>query len=182
MILSVLIPTLKDREQKFAALLVRLNHQRNKLAQRNEIEILSEYDSGEKTIGEKRQILMDRATGKYICYFDDDDQPTDKYLYWQLQACLSGLDCGTFKGNYYERGKLIKPFKHELKYKYAWDDPFWYFRFPNHLNVMKKELVKDFKFQHKNFGEDNEWAERISNAGVLKTEFVIPEVIYNYYK
>ena len=46
---------------------------------------------------------------------------------------------------------------------------------------MKLDLIKDFKFQDKVFGEDMTWAEEINNAGVFKTMYPIPEIIYHYF-
>ena len=45
---------------------------------------------------------------------------------------------------------------------------------------MKKELVKDFKFKDITMGEDYEWAKRIHDSGVLKTEYVIHKNLYHY--
>ena len=45
---------------------------------------------------------------------------------------------------------------------------------------MKKELIKDFKFLNVTVGEDYEWAKRINDAGVLKTESRITESVYHY--
>jgi hypothetical protein len=55
-----------------------------------------------------------------------------------------------------------------------------YYRPPNHLNVIKASIAKQFKFPEKNFGEDMEWSMQIQQSGLLKTEAHIDETLYYY--
>ena len=77
-------------------------------------------------------------------------------------------------------GKKPKRFTHSLKYKEYTENKKEYFRPPNHLNPIKKSITSKYKFEEKNFGEDTEWAMRISKAGVIKTEAIITVPIYLY--
>jgi len=49
------------------------------------------------------------------------------------------------------------------------------------LNVVKKELVQHIKFPETNFGEDGQQSYAMRDAGVLKNEYEINEVLYHYY-
>ena len=180
-LLAILIPTLTERQQLLDRLVAELDKQR---VGKNVILIIAE-DERQKTTGQKRNELVQTAidnNADYISFADDDDMVSHTYIQRGIETMESGVDCGELWGNYYEKGKLIKPFHHYLGCTHALDDGHKFHRFPNHLNFMKLELVKDFKFQNKVFGEDMTWAEEIMKAGVLKTMHRITEIIYHYHK
>ncbi len=52
---------------------------------------------------------------------------------------------------------------------------------PNHLNFQKLSLVKDIPFPDQVFGEDGKQSYAMRDAGIFKTEYKIPEVIYHYF-
>ena len=70
--LSILIPTLFSRKEKFCNLMTILSSQAN-----DEVEVVINRDNGEKSIGEKRNELLKEATGEYVCFVDDDDMVDD---------------------------------------------------------------------------------------------------------
>lgn len=180
-LLAILIPTLTNRQQLLNRLLTELDQQR---VGKNVILIIDE-DQGQKTTGQKRNELIQAAVqneADYIAFIDDDDLPGPTYIQRGIEVAESGMDCSELWGNYYVKGKLIKPFHHYLGCTHAWDDSKEFHRPPNHLNFMKLELVKVFQFKDKTFGEDMTWAMEIQKAGVFKTMYKIPEVIYHYYK
>jgi len=133
------------------------------------------------TTGSKRNALIQNSQGKYYAFIDSDDMPSTNYLELIMPGIYKDVDCCSLVGSIYFNGKKGKPFLHAIKYKEAWEDDKNYYRPINHLNCVKKDLVKDFKFQEKNFGEDMCWAMDISNSGVLKNEYEINEVLYHYF-
>lgn len=175
--LSILIPTLDGRELFLDTLYTELKRQINGLP----IEILINKDNKEKSIGKKRNELIEEAKGEYIAFFDDDDTPSEHYIIKQMQGCQSGLDCNSLIGNYYLDGVFDRPFIHSIKYKDWYSDHNFHYRCPNHLNAIRRDLVKDIKFEEINFGEDGRWSMEIMRQGRLKTEFEIKETIYHYY-
>lgn len=180
-LLAILIPTLTERVQLLNRLTDALDKQRTG---KNVILIISE-DQKQKTTGQKRNELVQTAIEQNayaIAFADDDDMIGTTYIDRGIEFMDSGMDCAELWGNYYERGKLIKPFHHYLGCTHAWDDKQKFHRPPNHLNFMKLDLVKDFVFQNKTFGEDMTWAMEIQNSGAFKTMYNIPEIIYHYYK
>src|SRR5688572_21048564 len=146
-----------------------------------EIELLSD-DRMDVTVGEKRNALLEKAQGEYLCFHDDDDWPEPNYIKRLMEAVESGCDCASFKGIITWNGEKPEIFEHSLKYS-EWkttENEVKYERFPNHLNAMKSAIAKQFKFPEKNFSEDFDWSTLVHQSGLLQTEHYIPEVIYNY--
>lgn len=177
--LSILIPTIKRHEKYLIELLRELNHQTSKY--NGEVEILID-DSQVDTVGEKRNRLLERAIGKYVAFFDADDSPSRNYIELLMQAMKTDCDCASLKGIYSVDGAYNGIFDHSIKYK-KWETVqgiIRYLRFPNHLNMIKSSIAKQFKFPEKNFSEDFDWSTAIHKSGLLKTEHYIQEVIYHY--
>ena len=183
--LAILIPTIDGREHFLERLLNILNPQVEKYG--NEVMVIIGRDmplEQKKTIGEKRNWLMDLANVNgctHRAFVDDDDTVTDDYLDLNMPGVRLDYDVNSLTGKYYSNGIYDRQFVHDIKYKVARTNMEFYERFPNHLNVTKISLIKDYKYHHKNFGEDMELAERVSNDGVLKRQYTIEKPFYNYY-
>src|SRR5687767_12608618 len=93
MMLSILIPTISKRVGFLTPLLEELKSQIGE----SQVEILVDGDE-RKTTGEKRNNLKSKATGKYIIYLDDDDEPAKYYISELLKGCDSDSDCIVFNG------------------------------------------------------------------------------------
>ena len=151
------------------------------------VEILHDATpQGQKTIGEKRNQLMERARGEYIAFIDDDDWVMNTYIESVLKAIKHEPDVVGFTGWYYVDGAYKKPFIHSI---YAgvdsngnpyYEDDKAYYRCPNHLNPMKRIIANKFRFPLNNHGEDTDWAMQIYNAKVLNSESTIEGVLYFY--
>jgi len=179
--LSILICTLPERKLMLTSLLVKLNRQI-----KEEVDIHLAHEP-HLTIGEKRNLLLENATGEYVCFIDDDDMVSDNYIDLLMEGINKGVDCCSLRGAYSVDGKLDGYFEHSLKYNQWQTVPglevfIRYERFPNHLNCIKSSIAKQFKFPEKNFGEDHDWSKQIHESGLIKTEHYIPEVIYYYKK
>lgn len=187
--LAILIPTLVAREHLFRRVSDELGRQIDEIYPHSLpgeiVSILQLADSGQYTTGNKRNALIELAVKEYkpegIAFMDDDDMPGPTYIKRGLEFIESGMDCAELWGQIYWNGKPGKPFHHSIEHKEWYEDEKYYYRCPNHLNFMRLDKVKDFKFPDQNFGEDGQWSMAIKEAGVLKTQFVIPEVIYHYF-
>jgi glycosyltransferase involved in cell wall biosynthesis len=180
--LSILICTLPKRSAMFGRLHTSLWGPI--LPYAGEIEILFD-DSPIDTIGEKRNRLLDRAAGEYVCFIDDDDSVSTDYIKLLMEAIESECDCASLKGEITIDGGKPEIFEHSLKYKEWKTNPqeseIRYERFPNHLNLCRASIAKQFKYPEKNHGEDYDWSTQVHKSGLLKTEYYIERVIY-YYK
>lgn len=178
--LSILICSLKSREISFLRLLKSINEQ---VIDDSEVEILYDIDEGEMSIGEKRNKLLDRATGDYLCFIDDDDQISKDYVSQILTAIREKPDCIGFKLKYYEDNKYKGTAHHSIKYD-SWQNrqieygEMFFERTPNHLNPIKSEIAKLVKFPEQDFGEDHAWSNEVKQY--LKDEVDIDKPIYFY--
>lgn len=182
--LAVLIPTLDSRIELYNRLTDIMKAQMLEYDSGNEVCFIWLRDEGVLTTGAKRNALIEAAVEKnveVIAFHDDDDIPGPTYIKRGLEFADSGMDCAELWGQIYWNGKPGKPFHHSLEHKEWWEDEKFYYRCPNHLNFMRLDKVKDFKFPDQNFGEDGQWSMAIKEAGVLKTQYAIPEVIYHYF-
>lgn len=195
--LAILIPTLTDGAvvntpggQRIGSAALRNRvfqmfvEQSREYSETHEIQIFFNEDAGEKTTGAKRNELVAAAVlwgSDAHSFVDDDDEVGPTYIKRGIEFIESGLDCAELWGQIYWSGIPGKPFHHSITIDKWWEDDLYYYRTINHLNFVKTELVKDFKFPNQVFGEDGVWAMEVSKSGVLKTEFKIPEIIYHYY-
>lgn len=189
--LAILIPTLVERRIQRNILSLALLSQIQALGADDHVEILYAEDNRENTTGAKRNGLINFAIEKgaeYISFFDDDDHPGETYIKRGLEVVESGMDCGELWGDIYFNGIKGNPFHHYIdcvnpatgKIEW-WQDENFYYRQINHLNFQKLSLVKDIPFPNQIFGEDGVQSERMRDAGIFKTMYPIPEIIYNYF-
>jgi glycosyltransferase involved in cell wall biosynthesis len=173
--LSILICTISKRKNEFALLYTELRKQCNYV----NAEILFN-SSDTMTIGAKRNDLLQRATGDYVCFIDDDDTVDKNYISRIIEALKGNPDCLDLRGSYTKDGIKQKPFVHSIKYKYYDETEDYYMRPPNHLNVIRASIAKKFVFPETNFGEDTDWAMQIAKSGLLKHENILPGIMYHY--
>jgi len=171
--LSILICSLYSRAEKLNRLLAKLNPQLNA-----EVEVLVKSDHGEMIIGQKRNKLLSEATGEYIAFIDDDDLVSDDYVAKILSAIQTSPDCVGMQGVITFQGQCPRIFIHSTKYDSWFEQNDVYYRPPNHLNPVKRELALQVGFPELNHGEDRDYSMRLKS--LLKSEKFITGVIYHY--
>jgi glycosyltransferase involved in cell wall biosynthesis len=138
---------------------------------------MSICDTKDMSVGLKRNCLMELATGKYICFIDDDDKISDDYVSSILEAARYDSDVITFNGFYRENNRSGKEFMISKMYGNQ-DLENIIYRLPNHLCPVRSTIAKQCKFPEKNFGEDSEYAKKINR--MVSTEYHIPKHLYYY--
>lgn len=174
MILSILIATMPKRKWKFNRLINSLDVQ---LPMSGSVEILWN-DSMECNIGVKRQELLERASGEYIVYIDDDDKVSDDYVKKIIQATKLNPDCIGISGIITTNGIKPKQWHISKDYKQWFEKNNVYYRTPNHISPIKRDLALKAGFPPIKMGEDAEYSKRI--LPMLKTEEIIEGNIYFY--
>lgn len=172
--LSILTVTLESRKQVFFNLARTLKSQAN-----SSVEMLANCDNGEKSIGQKRNELLQAAKGDYVVFVDDDDMVSPFYVQNILKGLEKNPDCCGIEGIITMRNIGPKKFIHSLHYDEWFEKDEIYYRCPNHLNPMKREIALEAGFPEKSWQEDQDFSYRLK--GKLKTEVFISGPIYFYY-
>ena len=90
--ISILIPTLTEREVAYQRLRWNLDRQITEHGLEQRVEILTYLDNRENSIGFKRNDLVRRATGKFVAFIDDDDDVSPQYVSLIHQTILDNPD------------------------------------------------------------------------------------------
>lgn len=171
--LSILVCTLENRQHLLKRLLDVLQPQID-----DRVEILTKSDSGEMSIGKKRNELLEQAAGEYVAFVDDDDLVSNDYVAKIMTALQSKPDCCGLQGIITFQGQSPRMFIHSVQYKNWFEQNNVYYRCPNHLNTIKKSIALQVKFPELNHGEDRDFSTRIQP--LLNKEEFINGVIYHY--
>lgn len=179
--LSILICSLRDRGHLLQRLDINLNSQIERGNFKSKVQVLQDIDEGQKTIGKKRNDLIKRAKGDYICFIDDDDNVPEYYIEEIIIAIKTNPDCVGIQGIMTTDGdrNKVETFYHYLGNNYSTIGRRHY-RYPNHLNPLRRDKVKHIFFPELNFGEDSRWAEQIMRSKLLRTSVDIHKVMYYY--
>lgn len=179
--LSILVATLHTRfHTYYPRVMSQLYEQWYQLEDhlRSQVEIITLSDTKVMTVGEKRNRLVDMASGDYVAFVDDDDWVQPDYLKSLVLATFSDMDVITFKVAVSINDGQPKLCVYSKSFKKDHNTTVEYRRLPNHLMATRRDLVTQVKFKEANFGEDSDYATRLKP--LLKTEFAIPKVLYHY--
>lgn len=183
-LLSVLIPTTHSRQELLYGLLSELHKQADELNIYNSIEIIVELDGGELTVGCKREILLEKAKGKYVVHIDDDDEISADYLKEIVKAIYTNCDVVGFEGYMTTSGSKRENFKISKNLPYMTVQDAYgnneYLRFNNHLCPIKREIALQIGFKDVRIFEDYDYALRLKQSRLIKTETYIPKSLYHY--
>lgn len=183
MSLSILTPTLEERQAQFQQLRGELERQIAANAAADSVEHLYLSDNREHSIGRKRNMLLDKARGDYVVFIDDDDGVSKDYVALVSQAIREhpGIDCVGIRGMITFRGAHPHPFVHSIQYqRYAKQDGIYY-RPILHINPIKRDIALRYRFEDISYSEDLDWAMRIMRDRVLEKEFLVDKPIYFYH-
>lgn len=174
MILSILTPTIPGREAQLQTLQAKIAKQIGGQA----VEHLVLCDNRKRSIGAKRQALLDIARGTYIAFVDDDDDITDTYITELLTAAASGPDVITFmQAATYNRQLSIVDFQlgqgdHAYESDGITNRDAW------HVNAWRRSRVAHCQFGESNYGEDLTWCQQARR--MAETTVHIPKILHFY--
>ena len=179
--ISVLICSLEERKLELERLLTKLDICKSRCNLR--VEILTNVDAREKTIGTKRDELIHQAKGKYCCFIDDDDDVDDGYFTEIGEVLHANPDADSLSmiGLFFKNGRKIKPFYHSIRYLRYSEDFEGFYRFPNHLNPILTGFCKRVGFVSKNHGEDTQFANKLNELRLITKEASVRKPLYFYY-
>jgi glycosyltransferase involved in cell wall biosynthesis len=177
---SILICTLEERQEPFEKLYSKLMNQIESASLGKEIEVVYFRDARNFSVGFKRNQLLKTSLGKYVNFLDDDDDIHPNYIQLIYEKLNDEPDCVSLTGIIKEKDQE-RIFIHSIKYRSYFMQNDIYFRPPNHLNTIKREIAIKFFFPLTLTGEDTAWALQIARSNLLKKEACILVPYYFYY-
>lgn len=174
--LSILILSLPSRLDRLSLLLKTLQNQTIK----KPVQILTLGDNKSMSVGEKRNMAMSLAKGRYMCFIDDDDMVSNDYVDSILEAIELSPEVITFNVMKFSGGKEEKTCKFYYQngnYSRISPDRSHYKMMPNHLCVWRKDVIIE-EFPHKTVNEDHVWA--MAMDGNYIDVVNIDKVLYHY--
>ena len=180
-LLTVGILSLHERKDSLNSLVNRFGNITRK-EDIDKVEFIVNIDGGEKSVGQKRNEVLNQAKGEFVCFVDDDDKVDDEYIRLIIETIENNpeLDCIGFTGMYYVNGVAIMLFKHANEYGDHYKKEGIQYRPVNHLNPVRTELARQIGFPDKNHGEDSDYCDRLLKSGLLKNEVIVDKVMYHY--
>lgn len=174
-LLTILIPTLPVREKYLTRLVDQL------LDQRKDYPITIQVDSDtDCQIGTKRNKMMAGATGDYVAWIDDDDRISDRYLELIMKGIKTKPTHCSLVGEITFNGQRPQKFIHSTDYTSMYEEDGIFYRPPNHLNTIRRDLAIQCPFPDWNFSEDSNFCFQLQAKGFLTNEYKIHETIYFY--
>lgn len=173
--LSILTATLPER----AHFLKELSNQINPQIDGKPVEWLIDPRPRNITTGQKRNDLIRQASGAWVCHVDDDDVISKNYVSKILEALQQNPDVVTFEGDMYTDGRFTANWVIKLGENWEARGNIYY-RFPNHLSVIRKSIAKQIPFPNITMQEDYQWAVKLRDSGLLKTSVHIQDKLYRY--
>ena len=178
--LSILVPTVPSRIELFYVKIMK-ELLRQIEPYKNEIELISLFDNKKRSIGKKRQEMVNLAQGEYIVFIDDDDRISDDYIN-QIMTKLSEnpeCDCVVFDSICRVNGGINKLCKYGIEFEYGdINDGLEWRGKPAHTMVYAASIVKNHQYTDMGNGEDCDWVKRAYLD--IKNQTRIDKVLYYY--
>lgn len=180
--LSILIPSIVTRSDFLRRLIDALKPQMT-----TQTQVIVDIDNGERSIGAKRQSLIERATTEYLCFIDDDDLVASDYVARILEALHQGPDIvGFYLRNYIDdRLDSAVTLSQQDRRKPLGGRDYRGVRQrrrrPNHLCPIRREIATVIGFKPWNAREDQDYAERLAERYPDLREIFIDEFLYDYW-
>jgi hypothetical protein len=176
--LSILICSLEieERQENLKKIISELNSQICKNYAENIVEVIVEKDNGLISVGEKRNSLLSKSNGEYICFIDDDDFISENYLNLILQNLKK--DILLIRIKHLINGVKSKSIQTSLYIDYLETNEFIFKTNHFHLCPIKKVIAENIKFQQINFAEDLDYSQKI--VPLIQSYDFLEEEIYIY--
>jgi len=172
---SILICAVPSRIAKLTELLDKLNNQ----IEDKSVEILVLYDNKKRSVGSKRNSLLNMAQGEYIAFIDDDDTVADNYIDKILETIdKNHVDVINFtQATIFADGRFTQICTYGLNYEYTSNRTVWQGK-SAHTMVWRREVAIKGIFPDSDWLEDRNWVAQACK--VAKTEIQIPDILYFY--
>jgi glycosyltransferase involved in cell wall biosynthesis len=179
--LSILICSveIEERQDKLKKLIYELHRQISKNYAEEIVEIIVDSDNMNKSVGKKRNDLIEKAQGEFICFIDDDDFVSENYLSTILYHLNSSIDILLIAIEHIENG-VNKPKIIPSLYIDNLNTGEAVFK-TNHFHLCphKKSIARNVLFECVNFAEDMFYSQKMVRH--INNSFLISQPLYIYF-
>ena len=180
--LTILVSTIPNRIKYFyPRLMTQLIEQ---TSNRKDVELIALFDNKKRSIGAKRQSLLNLVQGKYCVFIDDDDRIADDYVEEIMKAIYNNPECDCVVFNSVTRIDGDEPIlcKYGIEFEYGYLDNNnrqngWRGK-PAHTMVYKSSIAKSHHYTDMGHGEDVDWVKRACLD--IKNQVRIDKTLYFY--
>lgn len=168
-VLSILIPTTPDRSDMFAYLynevMRQVTYMQTVHPTLGNIEVVVDdskrFLDGGLSIGKKRESLVKRSTGKYLCFLDSDDWISPNYVETLVRLCQHDRDVCTFM-NVTKLDNFWMIVDMSIHYPNDQASPMHITRRkPWHICPVRTSFARQFVFHDISYGEDFSWMDKV---------------------
>lgn len=171
---SILIPTIPSRRAKFATLVAELERQADGLP----VEILALYDNKARSLGAKRQALLDLARGTHLVFIDDDDRVAADYVHTLVDIIrIQDPDVIVYEQEVKGDPPIRCRYGKELR---SAQGPGWWTGKPSHTMVWRTSIARHGRFPDRAFAEDTAWVDQVWPQIFLSKQVRLDRVMYFY--
>lgn len=186
-LLSILMPTIPERGDKFTALYNEVQAQIHYISEVHpslgHVEVIVNSDKrfleGGPSIGKKRESLVSASNGEYLCFLDDDDGIAPNYIESLLRMCRIGADVCTFRAFVTMQSfwalvdmRLCYKVNDQITPDHTVRRPPW------HICPVKSKFAKLHHFKDLNNAEDFDWMQKALNQ--CSTEIHTDRILFSY--
>jgi glycosyltransferase involved in cell wall biosynthesis len=151
------------------------------------IELLCLYDNKMRTVGEKRNALLQMAIGDWCAFIDDDDWIAPQYVDTLLDAIDRPDTSETKKVILFDHtvqinGSPSKRCTYDVEYRYLETERLWTGR-PSHTQCWRTSYARQFTYPHQDFQEDTDWVGKACAGLTVEDQVVLccePLYFYQY--
>jgi glycosyltransferase involved in cell wall biosynthesis len=179
--LSILICSvdIEERQIKLKKLISELHRQISKNYAEEIVEIIVDTDNMNKSVGKKRNDLIEKAKGEFICFIDDDDFVSENYLSTILYHLNSGIDILLIGIEHIENGVKKTKILPSLYMDNLNTGEASFKTNHFHLCPHKKSIARNVMFDCVNFAEDMLYSQNMVKH--ISNSFLINQPIYIYF-
>lgn len=177
---TILVPTLGERRPLFERLMAGLLPQLDPYAGR--VRVVGWFNNGSPSLPKIRQTMVMGAETDYLSFVDDDDLVAPYFVDEIVAALATRPDYVGFQVQCYSDGAPTAVAYHSLEFSRWRNMPGRYERDISHINPIRTALARKARFDQVGAGsaEDRAWAGQLRRARVLRSEMVIPRIMYHY--
>lgn len=176
-LLSILIPGIPSRFSKLKNLICEFQRQ---IGSDSRVEVLSLIDNKKRSIGMKREALVQASIGRFVAFCDDDDRPRHDYVSELVNAAESNPNVDVIVFN---QRAILDGIGFDVRFGLEYENEQAngvqdILRKPFHVCAWRSDLAKKYHFPDSMYGEDWEWAKQLVEEA--KTQHRIEKVLHEY--